>query len=165
MTETSLQRQMKQIANQQQQKQKQELEENERLNQARQEMIHAATEILHKLASEIAQADERLSMEESSEGNSLGTVIYYKKRTASMTPSFRLSVTCLPDTVEVSISDGNWQQIKGVLGAWADWTDQQKKYVGPLISETIRQSIEPAFLKWYKSAMELPDEHQQTSNE
>jgi hypothetical protein len=157
VTETTFQKQLKQLAQSHRKKEKLESAKAKHGDNVKLQTTNTMAEVLHQFASEVLQCDDHLLQDETPEG-SIGIVISYRKRTNSVRPSFRVSVTCQPDTVEVNVSDGRWKQVSGVLGAWADWTDQQKVYSGAPDSSTIRKSLESAFLTWYERAMKVPDE-------
>lgn len=157
MTDTNLQRQMKQLASCYQLESEQQITESKSRDEAKQQMADAVTEVLNQFAVEVFQCDERLHRDELPDGE-IGLSISYEKRTNSVQPSFQVSITCHPNKVEVNVSDGRWQQVQGVLGSWADWTVEEKVFMGAFDSSSIRTSVECAFLKWYESAMKFPDE-------
>lgn len=120
----------------------------------------SAQSFLDNLSKEFSDGDPRLLLNQSSNNsNSVGFSISYQKRTNSIRPTFSVSVICQPDSVEIHVTDGLWEQIKGVLGAWGDWTDDKIIYSGTLDESKIRIAMEDAFIKWYTRAMEVPDEH------
>lgn len=124
---------------------------------ARQAMEEKMRTLFGDMAQAMVSADDHLDHDDSIEGTA-GLAVSYNKRTNATRPTFHATAVCNPDSVDVNVSDGHWAQVPGTLGAWADWTDEQKVYSGPYDPAAIRQAVEPAFLKWYKRAMKVPDE-------
>ena len=158
MDESVLPEKMKELSQSHKRNQEQEIRELQQVKEKKNHLQVQTKELLNRLATMIIETDAHLSRDESWEDSST-LVLSYNKLTHSSHPAFQVSITCHADALDIKISDGQWRQIHGVLGAWADWTDEQQVYSGPFDAAKIQKAVETAFLSWYALAMTSPDEH------
>ncbi|MCY0876779.1 MAG: hypothetical protein OWT28_11000 [Firmicutes bacterium] len=158
---TDVQRKMRAIAEQGQQSKQRKADDKKRQQSESDITLQAMCAIFEQLCNEWVAGDERLHLNPVT-ADSPAFSIEYRKRTHSVTPTLLITGTCKGSNVEVQISDGKWEQVKGVLGSWGDWADERTVYSGKLCLEDMQSAIEPAFLQWYKEAIDAPDEHPDT---
>ncbi len=108
--------------------------------------------VLDTIAYEFIAGDRRLFLLEKT-NNAPGFVIGYHPMQDWNVKTFVLSAKCASDKIEVSVSDGHWEQAPNIMGNWADWADVLAVYSGPLEEHKLRGSIEKQFKKWYERTL------------
>ncbi|GEO26543.1 hypothetical protein AAC03nite_23280 [Alicyclobacillus acidoterrestris] len=66
------------------------------------------------------------------------------------TPRFIVKTTWTTNGVQVSVTDGKWEQLPNQNGLWADWTDERVVFQGAFSESVIRRTLETGFLNWYQ---------------
>ncbi|WAH36398.1 hypothetical protein [Alicyclobacillus dauci] len=66
------------------------------------------------------------------------------------TPRFIVKTQFTGDTVQLNVTDGDWQEAGNQHGLWGNWVDESVVYHGKFDDVLIRSALEKAFLTWYK---------------
>ncbi|MDQ0188855.1 hypothetical protein JI721_12340 [Alicyclobacillus cycloheptanicus] len=123
-----------------------------------QETKNAMHDLLHQFADDALQNDEHLA-KQPTPVDSVSVSIAYENH-SNLVPLFQVTAACHEDQVDISITDGHWEDVPGLLGNWGNWTDQTTVYAGPFDAHRIRKALESAFLKWYDAALNIKDQWQ-----
>ncbi|QSO50256.1 hypothetical protein JZ785_14920 [Alicyclobacillus curvatus] len=106
--------------------------------------------ILDSVARELAGGDQHLEVQSLPDG-SLGFQIIHPNTLDA--GQFAVTADCSQGDVKLNVSDGNWEEVQGLMGNWAHWTDQKQVYSGPADESRIRKSLKKQFLTWYQSVL------------
>lgn len=109
--------------------------------------------ILRELARQTGESDEQLDTKLVTAPNIELTIGMVNSRFYTS----RYSVTVKASRhngVEVTASDGMWEQSANQNGLWADWADEQILYEGPFVESRIRNAIEQSIVEWYRRIKE-----------
>ncbi len=143
---------------QQQMEQRRQQEERSRTQKGRDQRDEVRVKrLLAQSRRRFVEVDSRLWSGEAPSGQT-GFVIRYAKNSESVRPEFGVQVTCQEGNASIKVTDGHWEQLRGTLGAWADWTDEREVYNGFVDEGSMRQALQDAFIRWYEAALQAPDE-------
>ncbi len=109
-------------------------------------------DILDAIADELIAGDKRLYLQEKTT-EAPGFIMGYRPMQDWKVKTFALTANCASDKIEVSISDGHWEQAPNRMGNWADWSDEKSVYSGPLEERRLRESVQRQFKKWYERVL------------
>jgi hypothetical protein len=115
-------------------------------------VLMALRPLLDELMTEFLAGDPKLSHKHPMEGG-LGFTLVLSSEEMWLSKAFYVTAK-VADTdgakVTIQVSDGRWEQVPNYLGSYADWTDQKVVYEGTFDAKQIRQTLEAAFLEWYR---------------
>lgn len=108
--------------------------------------------LLDELMAEFLEGDPNLIHNAPMDGG-LGFTLILPSDEMWLSKAFYVTAT-VADTngakVRIQVSDGRWEQVPNYLGSYADWTDQKVVFEGAFDAKRIRQTLEAAFLEWYR---------------
>jgi len=143
---------------QQQMEQRRQQEERSRAQKDRDQRDEVRVKrLLAQARTRFVDVDSRLWSGEAPPGQT-GFVIRYAKNSESVRPEFGVQVTWQQGNASIKVTDGHWEQVRGTLGAWADWTDEREVYNGGVDEGPMLQALQDAFVRWYEAALQAPDE-------
>lgn len=122
----------------------------ERTEEQTKQLKQAVVPLLKRIAKALAEGDKRLSIQSPTDG-SVGFILSLTTKTAGVTTPFLVTAQCTDTDVTLTVTDGKWEEVGGVMGNWAHWTDQREVYKGPLNEGHIERTLRKAFLPWYES--------------
>ncbi|GMA63118.1 hypothetical protein NZD89_25075 [Alicyclobacillus fastidiosus] len=105
--------------------------------------------LLRNLANDFLRADQDLEVSVTG-GKNPGLVAGFFDAHFN-TPRFIVKTTCKAGSVEVTVADGNWEQLPNQNGLWADWTDERVVFQGEFLEPAIRRGLESFFIAWYRA--------------
>ncbi len=127
-------------------------ENDARLEQETDEMKKKLPSVLAAIGQNLASGDEKLQLKQPADGTE-GFTIVMPADDFWRVKEFAVSATCEKATVQLTVTDGQWERMANQLGSWADWTDAKMVYSGKLVESKIAEVLEREFLSWYRFAM------------
>lgn len=113
-----------------------------------QKQIEQLIALFDEFASHVEHGDEKLETKVT-KGNAPGVIIGFLDSHFS-TARYVVKSVCQINSVQVSVTDGRWEEMPSQHGLWGNWSDERIIYSGKFRDAPIREALERTFMVWYK---------------